>query len=350
MERQRLRGTWVVPLIAWLIIAAGAPQIEAPGPQSPDPARADLLAKIAATHHVSAAGSAAMSRIFASSPWMGQGNPQVSTHPATPDQCRARLKENNVDYADKANEEICGAPYMAPLYDPQSGESAKDARVCIDRLEFPNIPCEYPVVWTRADEAADICETMGKRLCDAHEWEGACEGRLTPPDYEFGTVKNPENLSAAAGKLRSSHNARASKSRRWAYGLAERRGVCAMASFKSDGCNGGDWKRCGSNTYPAGMFSECTSPLGVLDQHGNAAEHMNLPLTKEQLASTPGSPLGVTEMKGSWFIWDRFQAHEDWCRWRAPFWHGTKVRDPKSHHNYHLGFRCCKTIVPAPRG
>ena len=23
-------------------------------------------------------------------------------------------------------------------------------------------------------------------------------------------------------------------------------------------------------------------------------------------------------MKGSWFICDEFQAHADWCRWRAP--------------------------------
>ena len=36
-------------------------------------------------------------------------------------------------------------------------------------------------------------------------------------------------------------------------------------------------------------------------------------------------------MKGSWFIFDTFRAHEDWCRWRAPFWHGTRVMDEKSH-------------------
>jgi hypothetical protein len=47
-------------------------------------------------------------------------------------------------------------------------------------------------------------------------------------------------------------------------------------------------------------------------------------------------------MKGSWFIFDTYRAHPDWCRWRAPFWHGSRVMDPQSHRNYHLGFRCCK--------
>jgi hypothetical protein len=54
--------------------------------------------------------------------------------------------------------------------------------------------------------------------------------------------------------------------------------------------------------------------------------------------------LGYTELKGSWFIFDTFRAHPDWCRWRAPFWHGTKVMDEHSHANYHLGFRCAKTV------
>ena len=92
---------------------------------------------------------------------------------------------------------------MAPLYNP-AVEGPEEARSCIDQFEFPNIPCEYPVVWVRAVEAALLCRAVGKRLCDAHE---------------------------------------------------------------------------------------------------------------------------------------------DWCRWRAPFWHGSRVMDPKSHHNYHLSFRCCKTLT-----
>jgi len=97
------------------------------------------------------------------------------------------------------------------------------------------------------------------------------------------------------------------------------------------GLPGGGWNACGSNTYPTGAFPDCRSPLGVYDLNGNAAEHMNLPLNPSQMASRGSLELGVTEMKGSWFIFDTYRAHEDWCRWRAPYWHGTRVMDPHSH-------------------
>jgi hypothetical protein len=85
-------------------------------------------------------------------------------------------------------------------------------------------------------------------------------------------------------------------------------------------------------------------PAAVYDLNGNAAEHMNLPLNERQMSSRGSRELGYTEMKGSWFVFDKFRAHEDWCRWRAPFWHGSRVMDEHSHANYHLGFRCCKTL------
>jgi hypothetical protein len=82
----------------------------------------------------------------------------------------------------------------------------------------------------------------------------------------------------------------------------------------------------------------------VFDQHGNAAEHMNLATKPEELASRGGS--GHTEMKGSWFVFSQSEAHEDDCRWRAKDWHPSRVDDPESHRNYHLGFRCCKDLPP----
>jgi formylglycine-generating enzyme required for sulfatase activity len=248
---------------------------------------------------------------------------------------------------------------MAPLYDPVR-VGPEQARACIDQFEFPGIPCELPVVWIRASEAAEVCEALGKRLCDAHEWEGACAGALLPPDYRFdlGTSPRPPargerpqdafgtDAATAARRMRAAHNRAHQAERSWSYGPAFRSGVCGTSSHKSPGCPGGGWDRCGSNTFPAGSFPECRSPLGVFDLHGNAAEHMNLPLDESQMSSRDSRKLGVTEMKGSWFAFDDFKAHEDWCRWRAPYWHGSRVRDPKSHANYHLGFRCCKTVAP----
>ncbi|MBI1418961.1 MAG: SUMF1/EgtB/PvdO family nonheme iron enzyme [Limimaricola sp.] len=272
--------------------------------------------------------------IFAGNPIIGQGNPAVTRHPMTPAECAARIPGGPASYSNPRFERICGGPYMAPLYDPDT-QRPEDATSCIDMFEFPDIPCTYPVVWVKAREAAEICAAEGKRICDAHEWEGACQGELDPPDYTFGVSVEAQ---------RAIHNSRDAATARWSYGPAYQRGVCAADSSKTPGCNGGSFAGCGSNTYPTGSFPDCHSPLGVYDLNGNAAEHMNLPLAPSQMASAGSTTLGVTEMKGSWFIFDKFRAHPDWCRWRAPFWHGTQVMSTASHENYHLGFRCCKTL------
>ncbi len=280
--------------------------------------------------------------IFERSGYMGQGNPAISVHPVTEDGCRKKLEQQHVSYANPRFEKICGAKYMAPLYDPKK-TTAEHAKACIDQFEYPDIPCVYPVVWVKAREAALVCEAEGKRMCDAHEWEGACEGELEEPDYRFDLAQGVAP-NVAVERMRAAHNRLYEPTKRWSYGPEYERGICATGSFKTPGCPGGGWNLCGSNTYPDGDFPACHSALDVYDLNGNAAEHMNLPLSPDQMASRGSKALGVTEMKGSWFIFDTYRAHPDWCRWRAPFWHGSRVMDPQSHANYHLGLRCCKTI------
>ena len=128
--------------------------------------------------------------IFVKSGYIGQGNPKITRHPVTVEQHREKLAAAAVQYENADFEKICGAKYMAPLHNSAT-EKPADAKACIDQFEFPNIPCEYPVVWVRAKEAAEICEAMGKRICDAHEWEGACAGSLEAPDYRFDLAKKP---------------------------------------------------------------------------------------------------------------------------------------------------------------
>jgi hypothetical protein len=307
-----------------------------------------MFAQMQQVRGVSGAEIQRIRAIFAASPngWMGQGNPAVTRHPMTPEEAAARLGGSvsavQESYRNRQYERICGERYMVPLYDPQT-QSPSDATVCVDMFEYPNVPLAYPVVWVRANEAAQLCAAEGKRIGDAHEWEGAAAGQLLPPDYPFDQIRGM-GASAAVNTMRGIHNARYA-STRGTYSIgAWRSGVCATGSFKTGGCNGGSFRGCGSNTYPAGSFPACQSPLGVFDIDGNAAEHMNLPLSEDQMASRGSTTLGVTEMKGSWFIWDTIRAHEHWARWRAPFWHGTRVLSEGSHRNYHLGFRCFRDI------
>jgi len=340
-------------MIAALLLAAGVLVSNGPGA---DHARAQkevqakrtqlndaLIEKLAAVQKLTPDQLAAVRGLFARSARMGQGNPVVTEHAMTEEECTERRKAAPVTADDTRYDALCGAPYMAPLYDPAT-QKPEDATACIDRFEFPNLPCVYPVVWIQAVEAADMCEAVGKRLCDAHEWEGACAGAVLPPDYFFGLARG-KTPNEAVKATRHAYNRRWEPTKNWSYGPEYRKGVCATGSFKQKACNGGAWNDCGSNTYPAGSFPTCRSPLGVYDLNGNAAEHMNLPLAEDELASKGSKKLGVVEMKGSWFVFDRIYAHPDWCRWRAPYWHGTRLRAKDSHLNYHLGFRCCRDVT-----
>lgn len=267
---------------------------------------------------------------------VSEGNPEVTEHPMKRSECwevreRAGLHEQTELLELRTNETLCGARYMVPL---GGKSSAKPPDTCIDQYEFPNIPCEYPLVYASAQEAAQICRAVGKRLCDAHEWEGACAGELRPPEEEY--------LWERKRRIEMEFFKNEKREKVWAYGPEKNHQKCATGSKKSGKCGGGGWESCGSNTYPAGAFPECVSRFGVYDQHGNAAEHMNLPMKPEELGKRGG--LGETEMKGSWFIFGRGEAHEDDCRWRAPAWHSTKVDYWNSHRNYHLGFRCCRDL------
>jgi hypothetical protein len=334
-----MRLVWDIIVVVWTGLGVGSTAVYAESLQAQ---RQTLFEQMQRVHDLSEDQMAAIRAVFAGSAFIGQGNPAITQHPMTPEACRAKLEKLSVHYENPSFEHICGAKYMAPLYD-RSTEQPDEARACIDQFEFPDIPCAYPLVWVRAREAAELCRAVGKRLCDAHEWEGACAGSLEAPDYRFDLARGV-SPGVAIGRMRSAHNAAHANDKVWSYGPAYRKGVCAASSHKSTACRGGGWGQCGSNTFPAGAFPDCRSPLQVYDLHGNAAEHMNLPLNAGQMASRGSTALGYTEMKGSWFIFDTYRAHEDWCRWRAPFWHGSRVMDAHSHHNYHLGFRCCKTL------
>ena len=328
------------------VVAPDLPRSPPPSPTSltmddedDDPAtleaqRLRLFAQMRRELGISDTQLGAVEAIFAASPVLGQGNPAISRHPMSRSECRRIRREAGIA---PRSVPVCGAPGMVPLFDPDAGETAKDARVCIDQLEFPDIPCEYPVVQVRAREASMLCRAVGKRLCDAHEWEGACAGALHPADAEYEWAR-------ARGEASWYHNF--TRKKVWAYGPEKDHALCATGSSITPGCPGGGWNKCGSNTYPAGAFPACQSRFGVFDQHGNAAEHMNLPIVPGDRAARGDG--GFTEMKGSWFAFASVEAHPDDCRWREPGWHETRVQSEASHLNYHLGFRCCGDAAPPP--
>ncbi len=298
-------------------------------PKTLEEQRVEMIHRMEMMGEIDEPKGAAILAIFDSLKMAGQGNPESTVHPMSRRECVEGRRKAGVHDEKKP---MCHAPFMVPIYDPAI-ETEADARVCIDRYEFPNLPCEYPATWVTTSKAEDVCKVMGKRLCDAHEWEGACAGAVHPPEKEYAFGMPRETM-------RGLHNIH--REIRWAYGPKKDHAKCATGGQKSKTCTTIGWKECGSNTFPAGAFPECKSSFGVYDQHGNAAEQMALPLHAEDLGSRGG--FGEPEMKGSWFIFQSYEAHEDDCRWRAPSWHDN---EGKNHASYHLGFRCCEDIQPA---
>ncbi|MFK7828066.1 MAG: SUMF1/EgtB/PvdO family nonheme iron enzyme [Oligoflexales bacterium] len=300
-----------------------------------------LLERIKDVHKFDQQKMDSLKKIYFSYSSISQGNPGPTKHPVSRKECLQSTKQASI-YDNPKFTNICKDRYMAPLHGPMEPEGK--AKVCIDQFEFPNIPCDYPVVWARATTAHQICEAVGKRLCDASEWEQACSGSYEGDQY----VLSEPGTSVKTAHRSQRKKINAARKKVWAYGFSQDHSKCGTNSAKSSSCNQAlqtgksVWKHCGSNTYPSGYFPECKSSLGVYDQHGNAAEHMNLPLFPGQL--TREGSTGHVEMKGSWFIFKKYSAHPDDCLWRAPYWHGTSLAHPKSHQNYHLGFRCCKSL------
>lgn len=273
--------------------------------------------------------------VIEASDWLSFGNPKISKPAMRKAECRERRKATTW----RSGDAECDAPNMVVV------QRRDRSLTCIDQYEFPNVACEYPIVWVRAAEAASLCEAVGKRLCDAHEWEGSCAGEVLPVEDEYPWARMPKSIARSPMReqrlwLEYEHNR--TRDVRWAYGERANHPLCGTGAKKDSKCAVVDFGTCSTSTYPAGSFPECVSPFGVYDQHGNAAEHMNLPLTAQELTSNGG--IGWTEMKGSWFIFSNQETHPDDCRWRARSWHTSKIRERNSHRNYHLGFRCCRDV------
>jgi hypothetical protein len=248
---------------------------------------------------------------------ISQGNKAIASHTISKAKCLEGLRGVTLQTPEQRAK--CGADNMVPVW-----IKGKAAWFCIDIFEFPNKPCELPVVWAPPSWDKKICELQGKRLCSDIEWNIACRG-----DPDGG----PDQ--------------------RYAYGETLDLSICnTNKGHTREGCSAHDaktaWKTCSTETEPSGSFPKCKSRFGVYDQHGNVAEVM---MRRE------GSQV-FTQLKGSaWFYNELAKephepvpattpnkkgAYPDHCNFN-PRWHVEPI-DAAFHVNYHLGFRCCKSI------
>ena len=269
---------------------------------------------------------------------MSQGNKSFAHHEIGKRACLEGLSD--VVLQTEGQRERCGAANMVPIF---NGGDEKSATTCVDVFEFPNQACELPIVWAPPTHAATLCALQGKRLCTQAEWQLACRG------------------DPAGGP-----------DRRYAYGETLDLSVCNTLKKRVGRCNPRTaelaYESCGTDTEPSGAFPQCHSRFGVYDQHGNVAEIM----TRKEKKESPGDKDRiVTQLKGSAFFYSEVsrytepeyakaladkeplprpsgdrETYPDHCNY-DPRWHVEPI-EAAWHVNYHLGFRCCKTVAPAP--
>ena len=245
-----------------------------------------------------------------------QGNKAIAQHTISKEQCLAGLKDVVIQTPEQR--EKCGSENMVPVW-----VKGKEAWFCIDVFEFPNKACELPMVWTQPPLAKKVCELQGKRLCSDIEWNIACRGDPNGGDDRRYAYGDKLDLEICHTNLRH-------------------RTPCLVKDAQTT------WKTCSTDTEPSGSFPKCRSRFGVFDQHGNVAEVM---MRREgdkvftqlkgsawfyvELAKEPNEPVPATTT-------NKAGAYPDHCNF-DPRWHVEQL-DQAMHVNYHLGFRCCKSI------
>jgi formylglycine-generating enzyme required for sulfatase activity len=258
-------------------------------------------------------------------PWrFSQGNRAIAQHSIGERACREGLRE--VVLQSPEQRARCGADGMVPVW--ERGGGMETARYCIDLFEFPDRPCTLPFVFVTPAQAVQVCHAEGKRLCTQDEWNLACRG----------------DPGGGADRV-------------YAYGDEMDLAVCntdksrAAGPFCDVSTNDKLWTTCGTNTEPSGSFPRCRSRFGVFDQHGNVAEIMTRydPTDRRMYTQLKGSAFFYVDVaKKPTDVGGYWTNYPDQCNF-DPRWHVEKL-EASGHMNYHLGFRCCKTLDVAESG
>lgn len=154
-------------------------------------------------------------------------------------------------------------------------------RFCIDRDEYVEPGARLPTAGVSWEQARDLCEAAGKRLCTNLEWEFACEGEQSLP---------------------------------YPYGFERSVSLCNQDRVVRDGENArGDLRE--------PPHRSCVSPFGVRDLVGNVDEWVTRPYEK--------SPHRA-ELRGGWWMTGRNR-----CR-------AATTSHDERYAGRQTGFRCCQ--------
>ncbi len=172
-------------------------------------------------------------------------------------------------------------------------------KTCVDRYEWPGTPGAQPRVLVDYYEAANLCKSVGKRMCGEDEFYLACEGPEHWP-YAWGHSRHPSPCNIDRPYVMVDWN-------KWAEGEAAQ----LEEARRLDQAN------------PIGA-SHCVSPYGVHDIAGNVDEWTTSRPTRDLKGSLNGGYWGPVQNA---------------CRYVTTV-HGPEFRF------YQIGFRCCTGPKP----
>lgn len=128
---------------------------------------------------------------------------------------------------------------------------------CVDQYEWPNKLGEKPKTFLSQAEAVEACQSVGKRLCSAAEWQGACQG---PQKTAYPYGQSFESSYCTTSSKSAGRSGRKKNCRSW-YGAYDMAGnVWEWTSTPSPKRNkyfivsGGSWNSvnqtsCGTTKY-----------------------------------------------------------------------------------------------------
>lgn len=193
-------------------------------------------------------------------------------------------------------------PERCSVFDEERWEKIRETlprremHFCIDPYEWPNRINSAPWIMVTWNEAADLCESKGKRLCTEDEWTFACEGEDALP-YPYGYKRDSNKCNI---------------DRQWkSYDGS------VMLPRGTERCGNEMWRLW--QGHASGTDQQCVSPFGVYDMTGNVDEWTVASRSSKYPSILKGGYWGPVRTR---------------CR--------PSTRNHYPHHTfYQQGFRCC---------
>ena len=180
------------------------------------------------------------------------------------EEAQAKLKRLGIDYCEsQVREDLRRQIHGAAL---RSCQAAAGRRQGLHRsVRVSRYPDRLPGGLGEGARSGGDLRGRGQAPVRRARMGGRLRGKPGTAGLPLGSGQRAEPQRGNRAHARGAQPGADGPTKSWSYGPEYEKGICATSSQKTPGCNGGGWTGCGSNTFPAGDFPDCHSPLLVYD-------------------------------------------------------------------------------------